>query len=152
MSCPGRGGGWGTLDFKWQGWWKDFFEGVRFSISGFFWVGKFWQVFFWVFKTNVSIFRVISFFVLCFLEISMTGDLHGIFWGLNFSQGIFLGFVWSLRDFFGFWFLPPFDHPCHSKFGVPTWGALSHKFKCSVLWATQNRIPLYLMPLLRWRT
>ena len=34
--------------------------GVRFSISGFFWVGKFWQVLFWVFKTNVSIFRVIS--------------------------------------------------------------------------------------------
>ena len=39
--------------------------GLQVSISGFLGVGKFWQVFFWVawvFKTNVSIFRVISFY------------------------------------------------------------------------------------------
>ena len=42
---------------------------------------------------------------------------HGIFWGLNFGPGILLGFVWSPRDVFGFWFLPPFDHPCHLKSG-----------------------------------
>ena len=34
---------------------------------------------------------------------------HGIFWGLNFGPVIFLGFVWSSLDFFGFWVLPPFD-------------------------------------------
>ena len=37
---------------------------------------------------------------------------HGIFWGIN---------VWS-SDFFGFWFLPPFDHHCHLKSGVPPLG------------------------------
>lgn len=35
----------GILDFKWQGWAKDYL-GLKFSISGFFWVGKFWLVFF----------------------------------------------------------------------------------------------------------
>ena len=30
------------------------------------------------------------------------------FWGVKW---IFLGFVWSPRDFFGCWFLPPFHHP-----------------------------------------
>ena len=40
---------------------------------------------------------------------------HGIFWGINFGPAIFGGFVWSPRDFLGFWFLPPFDHPCHLK-------------------------------------
>ena len=29
------------------------------------------------------------------------------------------GFVGSPRDFFGFWFLPPFDQPRHLKSGVP---------------------------------
>lgn len=35
----------GILDFKWQGWAEDYL-GLKFSISGFFWVGKFWLVFF----------------------------------------------------------------------------------------------------------
>ena len=43
---------------------------------------------------------------------------HWIFWGLNFGTGIFFGFVWSPRDFWGFWFLPPFDHSRHLKSGV----------------------------------
>ena len=34
---------------------------------------------------------------------------RGIFVVLNFGSGIF----------FGFWFLPPFDHPCHLKPGLP---------------------------------
>ena len=50
---------------------------------------------------------------------------HGIFGGLNFGPGIFWRFVWDPSDFFGFWFLPPFDHPCHLKSGVPT---LGHKY------------------------
>ena len=44
---------------------------------------------------------------------------HWIFGGLNFGPGIFWGFVWSPKDFFGFWFLPPFDHPCHLKSPSP---------------------------------
>ena len=30
-----------------------------------------------------------------------------------------LEFVWSSTDFFGFWFFPPFNHPCHLKSGIP---------------------------------
>ena len=37
------------------------------------------------------------------------------FWGLILGQGIVLGFVWGPRDFFGVWFLPPFDHPHNLK-------------------------------------
>ena len=47
---------------------------------------------------------------------------HGFFWGINFGPVIFLGFVWSPRDFFGFGFLPPFDHPFYLKSGVPPLG------------------------------
>ena len=43
---------------------------------------------------------------------------HGIFLRLNFGPRNFWGFVWSPRDLFGFWFLSPFDHPCHLKSGV----------------------------------
>ena len=39
--------------------------------------------------------------------------------GLNFCPRFFGGFVWSPRDFFGFLYLPPFDHPCLLKSGVP---------------------------------
>ena len=46
---------------------------------------------------------------------------HGIFLGKNFGPATFWGFVWSPGEFFGFWFLPPFDHPCHLKSGVPLW-------------------------------
>ena len=42
----GEGAG-GIPDFKWPGWPKGSCVGLKFSISGFFWVGKFWQVFFW---------------------------------------------------------------------------------------------------------
>ena len=56
-------------------------------IKQFFWVGRFWQVFFWVFKTNVSI------------QLMLPGNFyggeirHGILGGLKFGPGIFLGFV-----------------------------------------------------------
>ena len=39
--------------------------------------------------------------------------------GLNFCPRFFGGFVWSPRDSFGFLYLPPFDHPCLLKSGVP---------------------------------
>ena len=45
---------------------------------------------------------------------------HGIFWGLNIGPGIFwVLFKAHARDFLGFLFLPPFNHPCHLKSGVP---------------------------------
>ena len=69
--------------------------------------------------TNVSIFRVVSFNV--FWKFSWLGNSAWDFWGLNFGPGIFLGFVWNPRDFLGFWFLLPFDHPRHLKSGVPPW-------------------------------
>ena len=38
------------------------------------------------------------------------------FWGVNFcSRDFWGGFVGSLRDFFGFWCLPPFNHLHHLK-------------------------------------
>ena len=43
----------------------------------------------------------------------------GSFWGqFNFWSRYFLGFCLNPREFFGFWFLPPFDHPRHLKSGV----------------------------------
>ena len=40
----------------------------------------------------------------------------GFFGVLSFRPGIFLGFVGIARDFFfGFGFLPPFEHPHHLK-------------------------------------
>ena len=44
---------------------------------------------------------------------------HGIFWGLIFGPGSFLGFAGSPRDFFGSWLSAPFDHPRHLKSQVP---------------------------------
>ena len=44
----------------------------------------------------------------------------GILRGLTFGPGISLGFVGSPRDPFVFLFLPPFDHPRHLKYGVPS--------------------------------
>ena len=44
---------------------------------------------------------------------------HGIFWGLIFGPGIFLGFAGSPRDFFGSWLLAPLNHPRHLKSQVP---------------------------------
>ena len=43
----------------------------------------------------------------------------GFFGGLIFGPGIFLGFVGSPQDFFGFRLLPQFDHPHHLKSRVP---------------------------------
>ena len=47
----------------------------------------------------------------------------GFLGGLIFGPWIFGGFVERPRDFLGFRFLPPFDHPGHHlKSGVPPWG------------------------------
>lgn len=44
-----------TPDFKWHGWLKNFFWGVKFSIPGFFGVGKFGKYFPWVAWSNNSL-------------------------------------------------------------------------------------------------
>ena len=82
-------------------------------ILGFFWVGKFgkylfgwldlsrdsWEVLLtlakcsWVYELTYTNIEFVMFKV---LEI-----WHGIFWGLIFGPGIFLGFVGSPRDLFG---------------------------------------------------
>ena len=51
---------------------------------------------------------------------------HGIFWWLNFGPGIFGGWrgrgcVWGPGDFWGVWFLPPFDHSRQDKTRHVTW-------------------------------
>ena len=48
----------------------------------------------------------------------------GFFGGLIFGPGIFLGFDGSAGDYFRFWFLPPLNHPCHMKAGVPYLGKI----------------------------
>ena len=62
----------------------------------------------------VHIFHVISFKAFCkFLRLRNSA---WDFLGVNFCSRDFLGgFVGSLRDFFGFWCLPPFNHPHHLK-------------------------------------
>ena len=77
--------------------------------------------FFAVFKTNVSLFRVISFNA--FWKFLWLRNSTWDFLGVNCVSGIFLGFVGSPGDFFGFWFLPSFDHPCHLKSEVPFLGS-----------------------------
>ena len=105
---------WGTLDLKWQVWSKaapppdrKILLGSKFSISGFLGVRKFWQVFFMVFKTNVSIFHVISLYFNTFWKFLWLENSALDFWGLHFGPGIFWGFVWSPRDCFGFLIFAP---------------------------------------------
>ena len=103
---PGRGGGWSGFR-------------VTGMIQGFFGVGKFWQVFFWVFKTYVSLFML---YHLKFSGNSCLGNSARDFWGLKFWSRDFLGVsLEALGNFFFFWFLPPFNHPHHLKSGVPPW-------------------------------
>ena len=78
--------------------------------------------FFEVFKTNLSIFRVISFYASwkfsLWLGNSAWDFLEDRFW----SNDFFVFFLLSPREFLGFDFCPPFDHPCHLKSGVPPLG------------------------------
>ena len=119
----------GVSGFQVTGMMEGFFIGLKFSISGFFEVGKFCQLFFGIawFKLGFfSGFKAIWRFLIVpphpgrivpRINFYGTEIRHRIFWGSNFGPGSFLGFVWSPRDFFGFWF----DHPCHLKSGVAPW-------------------------------
>ena len=45
------------------------------------------------------------------------------------------GFVGSPRDFWGFLFLPPFDHPRHLKLGVlpPPWDYIKSTYTVTIM-------------------
>ena len=85
------------------------FLGLKFSILGFFQEGKFWQVIFWVawfkwgffgvFKTNVCIFRVISFYT--FWKFLWLGNSAWDIFGVKFWFRDFLGFCWKPQGLFG---------------------------------------------------
>ena len=62
-------------------------------------------------QNYLSIFRVISFYA----------SWKFLLW-LGNSAWDFLGDKFWSSDVLGFWFLPPFDHPCHLKCGVPPSG------------------------------
>ena len=76
-------------------------------------------------NTNIQILIYFSCFIIyCFLEnfnyFKAQKFRMKFFWGRFLIQGFFGGVsVGSPRDFFGFWFLPSFDHPCHLKSVVP---------------------------------
>ena len=50
----------------------------------------------------------------------------GFFGGVKLWSRDFFGFVGIARDFFGFGFLPPFEHPYHLKCGVSSWEYAFH--------------------------
>ena len=123
--CLSKGG---TLDFKWQGWSKvlagfEIFEfGIFFGLENFgrYFLGSLIQVGISAGIQNNLKIRDSSHVSrprssankFLWSEIQ-----HGIFEGWNFGSGI----SGSRRDFFGFWFLPPFDHPYHLKSWVPSY-------------------------------
>ena len=75
--------------------------------------------------------------------------LSGNFWWLGNSTLDFLGVKFWSRDFFVFWFLPPFNHPCHLKSGVPQTCKLNRRLSHVYLryqscysygyWSTEDR-------------
>jgi len=84
---------------------------VKFSISEFFWVGKFWQVFFLSIQNRMFLFFVLYYYFNAFWKFLWLEIRHGILWGLNLGQGIFWGFDFCPHSII--------LHPCHLKSGVP---------------------------------
>ena len=76
---------------------------------------------FGVFKTNVAIFRVISFYA-SWKFLLWLGNSAWDFLGDKFWSSDFLGFCLKPKGFLGVLIFPPFDHPCHLKSGVPPMG------------------------------
>ena len=95
------------------------FLGFKFSIWGFFWVGKFWQVFFGQldFSRDFFGYSKLMFLFLC----DIISSFLETFMARKVGMEIFFGVKFWFRNIFGFWFLPPFDHPCHLKSEVPPW-------------------------------
>ena len=122
-------------DFKWREWSKDFFGGLKFSILGFFWVGKFCKYLFWWLDLSTdflgyskqsedSWYTVVPTYPgRVVLRIKQGGKLlvRGFFF--FFGWGFWVaGLIEAIRIFFWFWFLHPFDHPRHLKSGAPLLG------------------------------
>ena len=84
-------------------------------IQGFFGVGKFWQVFFWVFKTYVYLFML---YHLKFSGNSCLGNSARDFWGLKFWSRDFLGV--SLEAL-GIFFLVLIFAPIQSSPSLEIW-------------------------------
>ena len=133
--------------------WRDgddprIFGGLKFLITGFFWVGKFgkhvfgWfdlrRVFFFLFLHIQNNLKLQSFCVMLFMKQNMFMSVPRVvriqrarkfgmwffFCGDNFCPGIFcLVLLKTLGIYLGFDFCPrPFDHPRHLKSCVSPWG------------------------------
>ena len=60
--------------------------------------------------------------------------------GANFWSREFLGFCWKPQGiFWGFWLLPPFDHPHHLKSGVFPWGNNRHCWHGDIVFSRKSR-------------
>ena len=87
------------------------------------------QMVWWINKHKHSVCNVLIF---CFISFKAFHEFLRLrnsawdFWGVNFWFRVFGGFVGSHRDFFGYWFLPPFGHPYHLKSGEPPGGSGAH--------------------------
>ena len=112
-----------------------FFGVWYFRFRDIFWLENFGRYFLGLFKTIWRL-EIVPTYPGCVVpRIDYFGSKiqHGISEGWNFGPGIFLHFVWSPRDFRGFWFLPPFDHPCHLKCWdsrAPTPGLYMQPWQC----------------------
>ena len=80
------------------------FLGLKFSISGFFWVGKFLQVLFWVAWFKQDFFGYSKLMFLFFVSYHLM--LSENFYGLEIQHGSILSFVGNTRDYLGFYFCP----------------------------------------------
>ena len=102
-------GGWGYSGFQvtgmikglfwvWNFQFRDFFRKENFG-KLFFWVAWFKWGFLGVFKTNVCIFRVISFYA--FWKFLWLGNSAWDIFGVKFWFRDFFGFCWKPQGFFG---------------------------------------------------
>ena len=104
FSHEGGEGGWGYSGFQVTGMIKGLFWVWNFQFRDFFrkenfWVAWFKWGFFWVFKTNVCIFRVISFYA--FWKFLWLGNSAWDIFGVKFWFRDFFGFCWKPQGFFG---------------------------------------------------
>ena len=98
-----------TPDFKWHGWSKEFtgFEIFHFGI------------FFLAFKTNVSIFRFVSFYAF-WKFLLWLGNSAWDLWGLNFGPGIFWGLDFCPYSIIRVTWNPDYPPPPATQNGLET--------------------------------
>ena len=98
-----------------------------------FWIGKFWQVYFWVawFNLSSALWSIQNNLKIryCSQECHVfkpRSFANKFLWVGNSAWDFLRVKLWSM-DLFGLWFLPAFDHPCHLKSRVPPPGVMAHK-------------------------